>query len=223
MGYTQKKHLPITSTPVHITYRLSGSIPKITLEKLETKKNLKLQRISEENTDKISRQEIKVLNEKRREILVKHELALEAALHQIKTGPFHLKNHKIRDIVLDSWKNLHDRGIIYLIAVCVMGNHVHVILKAPEGISSVSTASVMKSHKGFTARKANQVLGKTYANFWDSNYHDRSIRQGKFITVMWYVLNNPVKAGLVSTWTDWPGTFVNDEYIELFLKAVKTG
>ena len=35
--------------------------------------------------------------------------------------------------------------------------------------------------------------------------------------VMWYVVNNPVKAGLVNRWSDWPYTWVHPEYVRLFL------
>jgi hypothetical protein len=34
--------------------------------------------------------------------------------------------------------------------------------------------------------------------------------------VMWYVLHNPVAAGLVDSWMDWRFTYVYPEYLELF-------
>jgi len=33
---------------------------------------------------------------------------------------------------------------------------------------------------------------------------------------MWYVLNNPVKAGLVKNWKDWPATYLNPDFDLLF-------
>lgn len=218
MGFPQKKHLPITSTPVHITYRLSGSIPKATLEKLETKKLEALQQLDVSGEEPLTLQAIRAANKQRDDIIARHELALDAVLDKIKTGPFHLQDERIREVVLKSWKNLHDRGIAYLIAVCVMGNHVHVIVKAPEDLNSVTIAPIMKSHIGFTARKANQILDRMGVSFWDGSYYDRKVRSGKFTTAMWYVLNNPVKAGWVDTWSEWPGTYVNEEYVELFLR-----
>jgi len=122
----------------------------------------------------------------------------------------------IRKSVLDSWKFLHEQKVIFLIAICVMGNHVHVIVRAPDGTDEVDPGKLLQRHKRFTARDANLLLKKTNQPFWDGAYDDRTIRAGKFITAMWYVLNNPVKAGLVENWKDWPGTFVNPEYVGLF-------
>lgn len=82
----------------------------------------------------------------------------------------------------------------------------------------MAIAPLMKTHKGFTARKANQVLDRVFTSFWNDSYYDRKIRSGKFTTAMWYVLDNPVKAGLVEAWSEWPGTYVNEEYAELFLR-----
>jgi REP element-mobilizing transposase RayT len=117
---------------------------------------------------------------------------------------------------LDSWLFLQNKGLVVVIAICVMGNHVHVILRTPDDTEPVMPGALMQRHKSHTARECNKLLKTINAPFWDSNYHDRVIRKGKFITAVWYVLNNPVKAGLVENWGDWPGTYLNPDYAGLF-------
>ncbi|MEL7161905.1 MAG: transposase, partial [Bacteroidota bacterium] len=133
------------------------------------------------------------------QINAEYELAYERALHEIKTGPRFLAKPVIATLILDSWKNLQEREQAYVYAVCVMSNHVHVLLQeASAGKKLSDLGKLMNNHKGYTARMANRILNRTGQGFWDRTYFDRRVRQGKFTRVMWYVLNNPVKAGLVS-------------------------
>jgi len=65
----------------------------------------------------------------------------------------------------------------------------------------------MKSLKGYTAREANKVLNRTGA-FWEEESYDHEIKDGEeFGRVVRYVLNNPVKAGLVNHWSEWPWNY----------------
>lgn len=101
-----------------------------------------------------------------------------------------------------------------------MSNHVHVILSNPPEKPLVDTGALMDRHKTFTASLCNQELNRTGASFWEPKYFDRTIRQGAWLTGMWYVLNNPVKAGLVKTWQGWPGTYLNPRYASHFLEGM---
>ena len=57
--------------------------------------------------------------------------------------------------------------------------------------------------KGYTARKANGLLSRTGA-FWQRESYDHVIRDAnEWQRIVIYVLNNPVKAGLVDTWEEW--------------------
>jgi len=61
----------------------------------------------------------------------------------------------------------------------------------------------MKSLKGYTAREANRILGRKGA-FWEAESYDHVIKKdSEYERVVKYVLNNPVKAGLVKNWRDW--------------------
>jgi len=81
-----------------------------------------------------------------------------------------------------------------------MPNHVHVILKPHEKLPEI-----VRWLKTATAARANRLAGRTGQPFWQREYFDRWIRNGKELaSVIEYVEVNPVKAGLVSCAEDWP-------------------
>ena len=68
---------------------------------------------------------------------------------------------------------------------------------------------IMQSLKRYTARQANKVLERKGA-FWQAESYDHVVRDAdELVRIVQYVINNPVKAGLVSYWEAWPWTYVN--------------
>jgi len=81
-----------------------------------------------------------------------------------------------------------------LISWVIMPNHVHLLIEINAGYSM---PKVIQSWKGFTARKANQLLGSS-GHFWQRDYFDRYIRNEEhYYNTIDYIHDNPVKAGLV--------------------------
>jgi putative transposase len=67
-----------------------------------------------------------------------------------------------------------------------------------------SLASIMHSIKRHTATEANRLLGRSGA-FWQAESYDRFSRDAEaWSRAIRYTLNNPVKAGLVKEWQEWP-------------------
>ncbi len=209
-------HDPITQAPVHITYRLLGSIPKSIEEQLKLRRDKAL---SEMEAEIMRLPEAHRVQERhRRKFLIegKYELKLEDALHQAAVdNPMFLAKEGVSEIIINSWLFLRASGL-YIYAICVMSNHVHLIVRAADGVEEVPIGSIIGRHKSFTAHKINDLLVRGEQSVWNRIYFDRRIRTGKFNTVMWYVLNNPVKAGLVKHWSDWAGTYLNPDFDELF-------
>ena len=64
--------------------------------------------------------------------------------------------------------------------------------------SDHSLAKIRQSLKGFTAHRCNQIPGRS-GTFWEQESYDHYIRnQEEDHRIISYVLNNPVKAGLVT-------------------------
>ncbi|PWH18786.1 MAG: site-specific DNA-methyltransferase [Anaerolineae bacterium] len=114
-------------------------------------------------------------------------------------GACYLRDERIARLVQDALK--HFDGERYrLIAWCIMPNHVHVLIE----MMDVSLSDIVQSWKSYTAHQANKLLGRS-GTFWGPDYFDRYIRDEKhFNATVEYILQNPVKAGLVDTPEKWP-------------------
>lgn len=97
-----------------------------------------------------------------------------------------------------------------VLAFVEMPTHVHLLyrpLPTPDG-SWHSMAQIMQSIKAFSGRKANLLLGLS-GQFWQRESHDRYVRHMRAIPgFVRYIVNNPVRAGLVECPEDWRWTYV---------------
>jgi len=81
-----------------------------------------------------------------------------------------------------------------------MPDHVHFVI----ALGTSSLAQLVHSFKSFTANKINGLLGRS-GQFWQEQYHDHAIRKDEVLNdIVFYMLNNPVRAGLVKDFHDWP-------------------
>ena len=103
-------------------------------------------------------------------------------------------------IVLASLHWLEKQGNIILDAAVVMPDHLHFVA----GLKSGSLATIMRSLKRHTAKKINSLLERE-GPFWQPQYHDRAVRKDEDLNeVVLYTLHNPVRAGLVKDFRDYP-------------------
>ena len=119
-------------------------------------------------------------------------------------GACWLRRQQIAEVVESAL--LHFDGERYrLIAWTIMPNHVHVLI---ELFGQHSLGSVVGSWKRFSARMANQAIGRS-GPFWQDDYWDTYIRDERhFESTVSYIENNPVKAGLVVDAADWPWSHI---------------
>jgi REP element-mobilizing transposase RayT len=81
-----------------------------------------------------------------------------------------------------------------------MPDHLHFVA----GLNQGSLAQLMHSLKSFTAKKINVFLNRR-GSLWQRHYHDHAIRQDEDLNeVVLYTLYNPVRAGLVKDFHDYP-------------------
>ncbi len=117
-----------------------------------------------------------------------------------------LNNYKIAQIIS---KILHkyDGKDYNLIAYSIMPNHVHLVIST-DG-KSKSLDKIMHKIKRISAFQINKVL-KRRGKFWQSESYDHIVRNmDELIQIIGYVLNNPVKAGLVKKWEDWKFNYLS--------------
>jgi len=103
-------------------------------------------------------------------------------------------------IVLDSLHWLAKQEKIIFDAAVVMPDHIHFVA----GLKQGSLAQIMHSMKSYTAQKINPIMQREGA-FWQPQYHDHVIRDDEELKqVVLYALHNPVRAGLVGDFHDYP-------------------
>jgi REP element-mobilizing transposase RayT len=153
-------------------------------------------------------------------------------LHRAEHGPKWIADPSVAEKIAE---NLHrlDGDAYRLDSFSIMSNHVHTVFKPFvsdsqfltlirwDGLTPIDRypglSKIMHSLKGRTARERNLIIGRT-GSFWEHESFDHVIRQGKFDKTILYVLNNPVKAGLVDYWEDWRWNYCRGEILDRFRK-----
>ena len=96
---------------------------------------------------------------------------MDRQLDIARTGPMFLRQDPIADLVVASLHRGAEFGHYELASFVVMANHVHVLL-----LPKVAVSRLMKSLKGYTAREANRLLGRTGEPFWQRESYDHWVR-----------------------------------------------
>jgi REP element-mobilizing transposase RayT len=114
-------------------------------------------------------------------------------------GACHLRNPEIAGRVDESFRFYHGRRY-ELRAWVVMPNHVHALFKVGE----TPLGKILRQFKKYTAREANRLL-KRRGQFWAEDCWDTYMRDREHeLRTCRYIENNPVKAGLTPTASEWP-------------------
>jgi REP element-mobilizing transposase RayT len=176
---------------IFITFRLAGSLPQEVLERLQEEARLLLQDCGPDQTAQYA---------ERKKYFGRFDALLAGTDH----GPTWLQQPEIATIVAQA---LHyPDGIGYkLKCYCIMPNHVHLIVELP--LEAPPLRKTLQLLKGYSSRQANQLLGLRGA-FWQAESYDHVVRLGELERIINYVVENPVKAGLVDDWEKWPYTFL---------------
>lgn len=198
-----RRHLPHYQPPaaiLFVTFRLHGSLPAEVRERLRAKAVEQERRI--DALEVHNRKTALALEQKRQ--FGRFDEALDAD----SCGPNWLKDPRIASIVFEALL-FRDEKVYQLDCFTIMPNHVHVVF-APltEDIGvEYGLSRILQSLKRWTASLANDVLGREGA-FWQAESYDHVIRdEEEWQRIVWYVLNNPVKANLVRDWREWPWTY----------------
>jgi REP element-mobilizing transposase RayT len=130
---------------------------------------------------------------------------IDRFLDQAQSGPVYLRQPEIAQIVVGSLRKGVEIGHYELGAFVVMANHVHALL-----LPKRDPSRLLQSMKGFSARQANRILGRTGESFWQAESYDHWVRdESEYQRIVAYIENNPVKAGLVRQPEDYPWSSAN--------------
>lgn len=204
-------HLAPVGGTFFVTFRLANSIPQPVIRKLIQERERALKDISTKN-NKVYLQKLSKLHQK-------FFKAYDDHLDHNSKEKCYLSSPNIAKMIA---QKLHEYDGSYydLQAFCIMPNHVHLLIDTSIQLSNkaeicldeepekyIQLHQIMKKIKGGTAYEANKFLKRT-GQFWQKDSYDRLIRDEKeWCNTVDYILNNPVKAKLVTNWEDWEYSF----------------
>ncbi len=127
-------------------------------------------------------------------------VAMDRLLDTARTGPLHLRRPEFAEMMVEAIHYREREGVYTLHSFVVMANHVHLLVTPQTELPRLT-----HSLKGFTARRANQMLGATGQPFWQDESYDRWVRDaGEFERIANYIEKNPVNAGMCASPEDFP-------------------
>ena len=214
-----KRNLPHFQPPGYaffITFRLHGTLPKEVVNKLKALKDEKLKLVAGYSNSKVKSEKYSAFKS---EYFKWYDNYLDNAF----TSFSWLKENRIAEIIKSSL-HFRDEKEYDLITYTIMPNHVHLVIipivqRIADSLSPESKENlyiitkVLQNLKKYTARECNKLLNRK-GSFWQHESYDHVVRDMKALRrIVNYVLNNPVKAGLVNTWQEWNHSYVNERFL----------
>ncbi|MFA6293119.1 MAG: transposase, partial [Victivallales bacterium] len=184
-------HWRVAARPYFVTIRLKNSIPRNRLIEI---KGLSEKIKSDDNNEVIL------------DIQRKQFIKMEQILDSQQDNRF-LENPEIAEMIIAAYMMVEARTMWRIATAVVMPNHLHLLMVGEK--ANCTLDDCLKLLKGYTGRKANQILGGNGA-FWCSEYFDHWCRTPEKVeNSQKYIINNPVKAGLVNKAEDYRWIYRN--------------
>jgi putative transposase len=121
----------------------------------------------------------------------------------------YFSNPILSKVIVDELKHRHKNGEIKLFCYCIMPDHLHLLVSLEENYIQKKGAfgertlqDWISSFKRYTSR-----IGSSHniKSLWQSNFYDHIVRNDESLSgICEYILNNPVRKGMVSTWEEYP-------------------
>ena len=109
-------------------------------------------------------------------------------------------NPMVAGSAVDVLRQHASRTGVLVYALCVMPDHVHLVVGPSVGCDRITFVAQFKN----LAQRAAWSRGVS-GRFWQPSFWDRFLRSEEHLqTHVQYVLDNPVRAGLVTSWRDYP-------------------
>jgi len=134
------------------------------------------------------------------------QIWVDPPLYFITTGTANraplLADQRCTDILLSEWTSATTRHGWSIGCYVIMPDHVHFF--ASPSRSAVSLSRFMQAWKEWTSKKICEVL-QMQPPLWQSEFFDHVLRSFEsYEEKSRYILENPVRAGLVKRAEDWP-------------------
>lgn len=208
-------HLQYVGASFFVTFRLKGSLPATVVQQLIADRDRAIQILNEQSATNLTDE----LYREQKRYFARIERTLDACQH----GPDWLKRPDISSVVINRIRTA-DGKAYELLAYCIMPNHVHLVVDTANQLDGIQLEEVVTPDnyqqlyktvgliKGGSAFEVNRLLNRK-GPFWQSESYDHYVRDAAELKrIINYVLQNPVKAGLVVDWQDWPYSYLSERF-----------
>jgi putative transposase len=129
----------------------------------------------------------------------------------------YFSDSKVADLIIKELEYRRTNQEIRLFCYCIMPDHLHLLMSLNENYKKKEGAfpertlqDWVSAFKRYTARMAGQWF--EIKPFWQSNFYDHVIRKDEsLLEICSYILNNPVRKGMVSNWEEYPYSRMVDD------------
>ena len=125
-------------------------------------------------------------------------------------------DHDICKVILSELDYRRTQKEINLFCYCLMPDHLHMLISLEKDYTAKIVAfgertlqNWVSTFKRYTSRIGKQMYNIDH--FWQKNFYDHIIRSDEsLLEICQYILNNPVRKGIVSTWEEYPYSKIMD-------------
>jgi len=184
--YDRLPHWEVEEGRYFVTLHLAGAIPAVGRNRI-----LLLSR-QQEKLPRSGEAWLQHQRHKFREM----EAWLDRAEHNL-----HFSQREIAAVAIDAIRHRETRGDWRVFEFVVMPNHIHLFFELVNG----RLKTTLNDFKRWTGHQAGKLLGLDGNRFWQREWFDHWSRSDEEDDkIIRYVRENPVKAGLVAQYVDWP-------------------
>jgi putative transposase len=115
---------------------------------------------------------------------------------------------RIKKIITDELEFRRIKGEIKLFFYCIMPDHLHLLLSLGERYQK-NLQNWISAFKRYISRQTN--VSFSVRPLWQKNFYDHIVRTDESVSkIAEYIVNNPVRQGLVSVWKEYPYSRIVD-------------
>jgi putative transposase len=124
----------------------------------------------------------------------------------------YFKNNEIAQIIKDEINFRTAKKEIELFCYCIMPDHLHMLLSLHNSYEKRLQDWII-AFKRYTRRIGYQKF--KIRSLWQRDFYEHIIRRREsLIEKAQYIVDNPVREGIVEEWEDYPHSWISDEFPE---------
>ncbi len=114
----------------------------------------------------------------------------------------HFSNDKIAKIIADEIEFRRIKKEIKVFCYCIMPDHLHILPSLTEDYQK-RLQDWVSAFKRYTAKTINESF--CVKPLWQKNFYDHIVRKEEsLLAITEYIVNNPVRKGMVLNWEEYP-------------------